>query len=138
MLKFIHELGEWHPAAVHFPIALLLVAALMEFISALRKNDPRFHFAATCNLHLGAISAIVAAALGWADAGTFGAGNVQNPLFLHRWTGTFAALWAVITLGLWARAQRPEASRWLYRFALWLGAVAIGAAGYLGGIITHG
>src|SRR5207237_1846595 len=92
-----HRLGPFHLVAVHFPIALLISAAVAEFWRALRGGrtpTPEVRF---CVL-LGATSAVITASLGWIHASNgFGAG-VPQILFLHRWIGTAAAAWAIGTL----------------------------------------
>ena len=60
-------IGRLHPMWVHFPIALLLVAALAELLAG-RFGDARFAFAARFSLWGGTVGALVAAPLGWADA----------------------------------------------------------------------
>src|SRR5256885_157855 len=57
--------GRLHVVVVHFPIALILLAGMMELT---RFRKPRMSDAAYLCLMLGALAAVVAAALGWIDA----------------------------------------------------------------------
>ena len=79
--------GRLHPAVVHFPIALILVAAAAETVSAVRRARRPSTLGLQC-LSLGALAAIVAAALGWigADADPPGS-TLERTLFIHRWSG---------------------------------------------------
>ena len=122
MLQFF---GQFHPAVTHFPIALLLVAMGTEAISwAARK--PALHRFGAWNLLLGTMAAVFAAALGWALAASTDVENaMKETLLWHRWIGTAAAVWAVLSLAAWLWHQRqPSGARLaLYRFALLAGGV---------------
>jgi hypothetical protein len=131
-------LGKFHILVIHFPIALLTASALGELWYAwrgVRVPMPAVRFCVA----LGAASAVAAALLGWlhADFGGFGADD-PDALGLHRWVGTVAALWAVPIVLL---SERDAHRCWRsnsFRVALWLGALLIGVAGHLGGILVHG
>ena len=68
LTPFWHFAGAFHPAVVHFPIALLMVAGLVEGVAIARRRPyaPLGNTAFTC-LWLGAIAAVVATLLGWAN-----------------------------------------------------------------------
>lgn len=132
---------------MHFPIALIAVAALAELGSrpfrtgAIRRGAPRaLGFALSC-LALGAASALVAAVAGWtlAQFEPPGQSDVER-LFLHRWLGVGGAALslAALGLGLLARSARAEALASLYRGCLLLAVAAIGGAGHLGGMLVFG
>jgi uncharacterized membrane protein/mono/diheme cytochrome c family protein len=136
LTRTLRQLGRLHVVLVHFPIALLIAAAAGEVLSILRGRRtpaPAVHFCVV----LGSAGAVVAAALGWLDA--WGGGGVgQSALDLHRWLGTAAAGWALVTTGLSVRDERRgERSIW-FRVALFLGAALVGAAGHFGGILVYG
>lgn len=136
--RLIAWLGAWHPAVIHFPIALLLTVAFLELIAVVRRN-PIYAASNKILLSLGAASAFVSAPLGWADAGL---PTAQDEWFLiaHRWLGTVIPF---IMLGLWY-LKRPvvEASVRLssrgYEVALALTVVTVLLQAFLGGDITHG
>jgi uncharacterized membrane protein/mono/diheme cytochrome c family protein len=136
LTRTLRQLGRLHVVLVHFPIALLIAAAAGEVWSAWRGRStpaPAVHFCVV----LGAAGAVVAAALGWLDAWG-GAGAGQSALDLHRWLGTAAAGWALVTAGLSAWDERRGVrSRW-FRAALFLGALLVGATGHFGGVLVHG
>ena len=137
MPSMLRRLGRLHVVVVHFPIALLIAAAAGELWFAWLGRAapaPAVHF---CVL-LGAAGAVVTAALGWLDAwGGAGAG-MPTALGLHRWLGTAAAAWAVLTAVLSARDERRGARSGWFRVALLVGAVLVGATGHFGGVLVHG
>ncbi len=97
--SLLGRLGPLHIPVVHFPIALLLAAAAAELLSVWRGHrlpSPAVNFC----VRLGAVSAVVAAVLGWVHAGNdYGAG-MPLALSWHRWLGTSTALWAIGTAWL--------------------------------------
>lgn len=130
-------LGAMHPAAVHFPIALFLVAALLE-IAALTLRRPVLTQGARVIIALAAISAVAAAALGWLAMGLPGKDDVTHAY--HRWLGTSIAVLGL--LSWWAKehwVRRPGRSRELiYVGLLTVTAAAVVVNGLLGGMLTHG
>src|SRR6185369_9919360 len=58
-------LPNWHPVAVHFPIALALTATLLLLAGRLRPANPTLVTCARLLLALAAGAAVLAAALGW-------------------------------------------------------------------------
>jgi len=135
--RFLFWLGKLHPAAVHFPIALLLGAALAELIS-LRRNAPFFRDAGRFCLWLGTLSAVGAALLGWFYGG-FRLVDDETILTFHRWNGTGIAMLALLTLWLLERGMRRQPSRRSsYRIALLVIALMVGTNGYLGGLMVYG
>jgi mono/diheme cytochrome c family protein len=136
---FTHLLGwvgRFHILVVHFPIALLTAAALGEAWCLLRRRREPWAPVRFCVL-LGAVSAVVAAALGWihAAAGGFGASEL---LTAHRWAGTSAAVLAVGALLLSEMDARRGRRSWLGRVAVFAVALLVGVAGHLGGSLVHG
>lgn len=130
-------LGKFHPAAVHFPIAMLLGAALAELLS-LRFENGFFRNAARYSLWLGALGAVGAASLGWLYGG-FRVADEESLLTFHRWNGTGIAALALITLWLGEGPIRTQASRLaLYRTALLVTALLVAVNGYIGGRMVYG
>jgi uncharacterized membrane protein len=130
-------LGAMHPAAVHFPIALFLVAALLE-IAALTLRRPVLTQGTRVIIALAAISALAAVALGWLAMGLPGKDDVTHTY--HRWLGT-----SIAALGLlcwWAKehwVRKPGRDRELiYIGLLTVTAAAVVFNGLLGGMLTHG
>lgn len=135
--RLVRWLGAMHPAAVHFPIALFIVAALLE-IAALTLRRPVLTQGTRVIIALAAVSAAAAAILGWFAMGWPGGDDATHTA--HRWLGTSIAL-----LGLtcwWAKehwVRRPGRAReWLYIGVLATTAAAVLVNGLLGGMLTHG
>jgi uncharacterized membrane protein/mono/diheme cytochrome c family protein len=131
-------LGRFHILVLHFPIALLIAAAVAELWGAWRGDRSLETVVRFCVL-LGAASAVAAVALGWlhADFGGYGAG-LPYELDLHRWLGTAAGLWAVATALLCERDARQHRRSRLFRIAVLTGAILVSAAGHFGGTLVHG
>ncbi len=135
--RLVAWLGKFHPVTVHFPIAMLLGAAMAE-LSLIRTRKPFFAIAGRFCLWVGALGAVLAAVLGW----FFGGFHFVDGSWLltsHRWVGTTAAAWSVLVLFFGERAVQTQAgSRKGYRVVLFLGAGLVGAAGFLGGSLIYG
>lgn len=133
-------LGRLHVIIIHFPIALLIVAAAVEAFQAFRRTTtlspvPRLL------LPLGAAASILSAALGWLHALDGFPGPAADPLSiagLHRWLGTAAALLA--SSSAWIIESDARRSRRSLRGRLLLIATAalVAAAAHFGGLLTHG
>ena len=85
-------LGKFHPLVTHFPIALILSAAVAELLY-LRRGTALFDHAVRFSIWLGAGGALAAALLGWFFAG-FHFVDDEWIMTAHRWMGTTTALWA--------------------------------------------
>jgi uncharacterized membrane protein/mono/diheme cytochrome c family protein len=138
-----HFSGAFHPAVAHFPIALLVVAGVVEFWRMLRGKKIPGDAGYTC-LMLGSAGAVVAAILGWANAdhaGDFN-GTQARVLFLHQWLGTGVAAASVVMTLLATRVRRGPGLSILKRFGLLLGLLGcsalVGLTGSLGGKLTFG
>lgn len=135
--RFLVWLGKFHPAAVHFPIALLLVAAFAELLS-LRYRPEFFRDAARFSLWTGTVGALGAALLGWLYGG-FRLIDEETVLTIHRWNGTSIAALALLTLWLGERRLQAQPTRnGIYRSALFATALLVGVNGYLGGLMVYG
>ena len=136
--RWLAWLGELHIPLVHLPLGLLAGAFFAELLR-LVPGVPRVtldHAVRYC-LWLGGGAAVLAAALGWIHAAAL---TEDELLAAHRRLGSFAALAAVVAVGLheW---QRRGGSAWRRR-AYYAGLVVmvglIGAAGHFGGMLVHG
>lgn len=128
-------LGRLHPVSVHFPVALLISAALLEALSMVFRSPRLGHAAGACVV-LGALGAGASAGLGWINAefNPF-TGELASTLVLHRWLGIGSASASALTLVLLALGAR---ARGAYRLALALSAALVAVTGYLGGDLVRG
>lgn len=117
--------GQFHAASIHFPIALFMVAALAQLCG----------MAPACLLclRISALTAPLAAALGWANA-EFASYTAKTETLLewHRWLGVTAAFAAVLA---WLLVRRGG---FVYKVALYGGVLLVLIAGALGGGLVHG
>jgi uncharacterized membrane protein len=138
LTPYWHFSGVLHPAVAHFPIALLIVAAVVEAWSVVRRHRKPLPTALVC-LYLGTAAAVVATVLGWANADA--SGEKGTTLNWHRWLGVAVAALALVSvmLSLFARRETAGAGmRWLYRGAVFAGAALVGLVGSFGGKLVHG
>jgi uncharacterized membrane protein len=128
-------LGRLHPAAVHFPIALFLVAGLAELILFF---NPTAGVGASVRFltWTGAAGGVIAATLGW-FAGGFRLSDRSEILGLHRWTGTGIALTG-IALAFLSGAAVGTRKRMVFRVLLALIAAVILFQGYWGAEMSLG
>ena len=119
-----------HPATVHFPIALLIVAALVEMLAMARSSGPLAQ-AANVMTVAGAAGAVIAALFGWIHTGIWFGG--ESTMHWHRWTGTGLALAAPLAALLAFRADRRA-----FRIVIVLIAAALVAQGYWGAELAQG
>lgn len=135
--------GYFHPAVVHFPIALLLVGGLFVVISW-RYPHVGNQVAIVC-LALGTVSALVASAMGWAFAAQRGYGSwsrvdVESEIFWHRWSALFVTSLAVLLSAIAIAAYKKSHSRLhvIWKVGLLGLAAMIGLVGHQGGELTYG
>ncbi len=137
------RIGRWHVAVLHFPIALLAAAALVEVVRPL--GSPGGLGAVRVMLGIGAAGAVVAAALGLlleeSVEGRYAALPAEAELLdWHKWVGIASAALAVAAdLLVERRARLPERTPgWLSTGAVILAAAAVGLAGHFGGQMVWG
>jgi len=128
-------LGKFHPAAVNFPIAMLVAAALSELL-LMRTGRELFFHATRFSVWVGSLGALAAAILGWFFAG-FHLVDEEWLMTTHRWLGTSASAWALLVLFLCERAYRI-ADRQAFRLSLFPGAALVSMNGFFGGALLYG
>ena len=129
-----HFIGQFHPLAVHFPVALIIAAALAELFAVLRPSGLYGRVARYC-LTIGALGTVVASITGWAwaDAGT-GLGT-------HGWLALATTCFACgACLFSWrpATGSGARTDRRVYALVLLATLVLLVMTGHQGGQITHG
>ncbi len=136
--KLISWLGQFHPATVHFPIALMAAAAVAELLR-LATGNPTFEAIARYCLWFGALTAVLAGVLGWFLAG-FRLSDATWTLMAHRWLGTSTVAGAALLL-VWSEgSRRPErrCSRAWFRAGLLVVAALGLVTGFFGGVVVFG
>jgi uncharacterized membrane protein/mono/diheme cytochrome c family protein len=130
-------LGRLHPMAVHFPVTLLCLAALLE-VATFRNFNSRLRPGIDLLVTIGALGAVVAAGLGLLLAGQEDYGGTT--LNIHRWTGIATAVLGVATALLLYMVEKKELWHLIrvYRGILLFTAIGVTAAGHYGASLTHG
>ena len=129
--------GRFHPLILHLPIGFLALAFLLEILSRFerfRAYQPAVELA----LLLGAVSAVVAAGLGYMLAQ--GGGYNEELLDLHQWLGIGVAAASVISYFLLrqARSSTQPAVDKAYVSVFSVTVLVLMGAGHYGGSLTHG
>ncbi len=138
--RIVEFFGHYHPAIVHFPVALIIAAALAELIGLRWRKFPAEPIAGF-SLAIAAPGALVACASGWILAGMQEFTGAQAQLiFLHRWIGIATAVSALVCLALWqANRRRPRSGvRPFYLVAVFGTALLVTITGHLGATLVYG
>lgn len=147
--KAFRAIGYFHPAMVHFPIALYFVAGACAFFSYFL--GPRCQSMAFQCMTIAAVTGILTAFMGWSFAEVQGYPEWNKPLpanathdqlnlFFHRWLGTLTAvLGAVCVLvALMARRRRSDKLNHAWRIGAMALAALVGLVGHQGGELVYG
>lgn len=129
--------GRFHPLVLHIPIGFLTIAFVLEVLSRFdrfRNYKPAVGFI----LFVGALSAVVAAGLGYllAESG----GYNEDLLFIHQWSGIGVSLIALLAFAFhWQMKRNPSVGLdRAYIVAMSLMVISLSVAGHYGGSLTHG
>jgi uncharacterized membrane protein len=127
-------IGRLHPLLIHFPIALVVVGALAEFVAVVTA-DERWRTVAVGNVRAGAVFALLAAVAGWRLAL---APQMEGSALLewHRWLGTAAAAAALAAALSTGSIRRRSALT--YRTALFAAGTLVAVTGHFGGLLVWG
>lgn len=147
--NWFRAIGYLHPAFVHFPIALLLMAAASAMTSYV-LGDRYAQFAYSC-LVLGFLFAIATAVMGWSFAEARGYGDWskmitanatedESNIFFHRWLGSATVLVGLIVVIAGWKARQPDGSRpgHIWRIGTLLLAMLVATVGHQGGELVYG
>ena len=131
MLPGAQHLQNLHPLVIHFPLALLMGAALLYVAAWLLKRDSFAH-SAFMVLVLGALSLAVAVATGlYAEQGVMLSLSVREHLLQPHKTPMLATLAICTMLTVWAVAARPFPTKgrplFLLLLLMMIGVMTVGA-----------
>jgi uncharacterized membrane protein len=126
-------LGALHPGVVHFPIALLAVAALLEVLQVLRKK-PEANPATAVLTYLAAASAVPASFFGFMLAD----GDESSLVQLHQWLGVATTVVSLAAAGFAFKAKSGRGMLAGMRVSIILGSVLVLSTGYIGGELVFG
>ena len=130
-------LGRLHPLVVHFPIALLIVALILELFTLNKKNQ---ELRAGINLLLifGALGAVISVAFGLLlKTQDEYSGSL---ITIHQWSGIATAILsaATVTLHVCIIRQNKRGLLKSYRAVLIFTVLNVTVAGHYGAALTHG
>lgn len=136
--------GLFHPASVHFPLALLMVSALFVFLSFFGRQA--FEPVAYHCLWIGALGAVGSCLMGWSYAvhEGYGAGfgfDLRNSAIdRHRWLGIGVAVVSVLLVPIAHGAYKTGSinKKILWFLGAMLIALGVSITGYQGGELTYG
>lgn len=128
-----------HLVVLHFPIALLIVAAVLELFRALNLKRTATHYTPGSTGTTLFAFAILACIYTVISGLVLGFGD-SSKVDLHRILGIVTGVLVVLTLFplLASRKDNPGNAPRLYLALLTISAAAVGFTGHLGGDITHG
>lgn len=132
-------LGKLHVLSVHLPIALLPIAAILEILGWVFRSRSLL-FAARTNFVLGAVTAMIAASLGWIAASlSHYPDDLATVLLWHRWLGVTVA--SISLLGLLGILGMQKSKSWgtvLYRTVIFVLLVLVPITAHFGGTLIYG
>lgn len=127
-MQFAQFFGKLHLLVLHLPIGILILAFLMELAA---RRTPSLRPAIGLALFWGMLAAVLAAVFGYLLS--LEGGYEERLLNWHKWTG-FAT--AGLSVGVYFLHKKSPGTA--YRALLVATVAALGAAGHLGGSLTHG
>lgn len=129
-------MGRLHPIAVHFPVALLVFAALLELFT-LKKFSSALRPGINLLVAAGVISAILSVVFGLLLSGD---GDYGEELNIHQWAGIATACLGIISWFLLNRIIKENQFSLVkaYRAVLFFSTLAVSLAGHFGASLTHG
>ena len=131
LLPGVQHLQNIHPLVVHFPIALLIIAALFYGLAWILASD-RFAFAAFVVLIVGTLAAAAAVGTGlYGQEGVMISRSVRQHLLNPHEKLMLSTLGLSIVLSIWATVSRPFPRRgrpiFLLVFLVLLAVMSVGA-----------
>uniref|UniRef100_UPI0039834482 DUF1549 domain-containing protein n=1 Tax=Daejeonella sp. TaxID=2805397 RepID=UPI0039834482 len=129
-------LGRLHPLAVHFPVAFLVFAAILELFT-LKKFGSALRPGINLLIAAGVISAIFSAVFGFLLSLS---GDYGEDLSLHQWIGIGTAFLGAVSWLLLNRILKKNQLNLVtpYRSILFLSALGVSLAGHFGASLAHG
>jgi mono/diheme cytochrome c family protein/uncharacterized membrane protein len=131
LLSILDLIGRLHPMLVHFPVGILLLACLFQWLAI----NSKFSFlqpAIPVVLFYGMLGAVVSCISGFilSQSGDYDAALVNR----HQWLGISVAIVSVVLYGMYRFAIAPGIARWVTLVLFLITSIT----GHIGGTITHG
>ncbi len=139
-MNFAQLFGRLHPLVLHFPVALIVLAAVVETVR-LKWDRPALAQLVPFLLAIGALGALAASVTGWVFAHDFfPAPSDAWMLTWYRWLGIATTVLAGIAAWIARRHAYAARSRdrWLRHAAVWLTAIILTVTAHLGALMVWG
>ena len=128
----------WHPLIVHFPLALIVTAAVA-LTAGQGWRNPRvaetLAIVGTWNLCLGAVGVLFALGSGLAAAIDLHVGPATHQAISAHVKSAILTAFLVLAVALWRGVGVASTSRpsWIFLILLWLATASLTVTGYRGG-----
>lgn len=132
----------WHPAVVHFPIALAITATLLMLLGRFRPANPLLIASGRLLIPLAALGAVFSAGMGWYAFATVEHDAAGHLVMLSHRNWAMAGTTGLIAIAIWdglrQRAECPPHATLLP--IMLLVSASLGVTGWLGGemVYRHG
>ena len=138
-VSLLELVGRLHPLLIHFPIAFLLLNAVLEAWS-IKWNIPAIASTIRLSAVLGAFGAIAAAATGWVFSSEHHRSDNALLLAQHRWLGVATAVLALLAwFAVWRWSGATQSRYiWFRRSAIWTSAILLVVAAHFGAKLVWG
>jgi len=132
----VSVLGVLHPFLVHFPVGLVITAAILE-CWAMRQNrsTPSPHTLPL--LLISSVTAVFAAFTGWLSADRPLSAPLLEQIDQHRWLSVITTVSLLVTTLCWRTVSSPRRLK-AGRVCLLISVLLVASTGHLGSEITHG
>jgi uncharacterized membrane protein len=135
----------WHPYVVHFPLALIVTAAICltaAFLAPSNRHAPALATVGTWNLVIGAVAAFVALGTGLGAAMDLHVGAAAHQAVSAHVKSAIVTAVLVLLAALWRSVGVPAQSRpsAVFVVILWAATASLLVTGYRGGqnVYEHG
>ncbi len=130
--------GQLHPVLVHFPVALLILAAGLVVASGFRPKE-RWWSTLRLLVVAGALGAVASSGAGWILAGgTFYTGHEADLLDVHALAAYGVTASAIVAAAVHLTAKAGQRRLYIAHVATVLAALGVSVVGYVGGELVHG
>lgn len=127
-------LGRLHPAVVHFPIGILILAFILQYLSPkpIREKSELIWFV----LFIGTVSAVVASILGWILS--WSGEYAETAVSRHKWPGVYLCIASLILLYIHKFREKTKLNYQLYHGFFIGSMVLLILTAHYGASLTHG
>jgi len=132
--------SHFHPIAVHFPIALILIGFVIDLIASLFKTEPCLTKTGYYLQVIGMVATIIAWGTGYYFTSQLG-GEAETIRLEHKLFATLTLVFIILstTLRILLNYLKKETGtlRWIVLCLYLCAFVFVGYTGYLGGVIVQ-